>query len=173
MYLQNKEDNFCNYYVLPLLRLNVYSFGKGNFVNSYLDIKNKLLLVKIKNKRKLAEYYSFYAKHNDFVAETEQQIIYRIPKEFYKDLERFKEGKYSEFSEISKKLIKKHSGLVLGQKLAGGKQSSDFKILVLEKHAALRVKLEELVGQKIPSYQELASPPFKENFININLNDFK
>lgn len=169
MYFQDKEDNFCNYYLLPLLKLNKDKFGEGNFINSYVDKKNNLLLVKIKNKEIEYEYYN----NDNFVTDykendNEYHIIFAIPPIFHKDVNRFKEGKYSELSNRAKLLIKTYSGLSLNRK-DGTKRKSDFRILILNKHPELKKRLEDLMGEKISEDAELASVPFDSNFVELKL----
>ena len=169
MYLQTTEDNFCNYYILPLLKIGKNDFGTG-FINSYVDIDKKQLLVKTAKRTSI----NFkYWEHSDFVTDytvnNHLHIVFMLPIMFHTDVKKFIKGKYSEFSKEAKDLIKKYSGLHSNVKVRGNKKESDFRILILNRHIKLKQELEKVYGFNIPANQELASPPFEENFIDLNL----
>ena len=169
MYFQDEEDNLCNYYLLPLLKLNKDSFGEGNFINSYVDEKNGLLLVKVKDKDIEYKYYKNENFKTDYrEKDNEYHIVFYIPSFFYNDLERFTNGKYSQLSTKAKFLIKTYSGLSSNRK-SGNKNKSDFRILVLSRHPELKRRLEKITGSEIEDGAELASKPFNNNFVNLKL----
>lgn len=106
------EYNLCSYYLLPLCRVNVDSFGgHNNFVNSWAHPEGKYMYVLVKNLI-LCEPTAFECLHY-LGTQTGRPLMhaYTFPLVWKHEFEKYKEGKYSEFRERAKKIIRETSGL--------------------------------------------------------------
>lgn len=164
MYLQTEKDNFCNYYVLPFLKVNKEDFGgNDNFINSYINNKYQLL-IQVRNKDNIRFYYFNNSNYITSYHKNEvYNIIFSIPSEFHLDVDKFIMGEYSKFSHKAKEAIMTNSGLRY-KKVVKGVSYTHFILLILEKSKKLREQLEKELDIKINPESELASKPHKNNF---------
>ena len=91
--MEEKSDNFGNFYLLPLLKLNKGSFGKNNFINSYLGRKKNKLIVKLKK-----EVEDTYNQHDNYETDfTDEEgniiVVFKIPRRFLPIVGLFRQGK--------------------------------------------------------------------------------
>lgn len=89
---------------------------------------------------------------------TDTEIVFEIPEEFRNDVKLFWEGRYSEFSEEAKTMIKAHSGLA-NDTVENGRTYTDARIHALYKDPSLVERLEEELGTTIDPTAELISKP--------------
>lgn len=163
-----RSVNLCSVYMLPLLGLNRWSFGENNFVNSYVNEDNTHLLVEIKTITTLITSHPKFR----FEYRTEDgklMAVFEVSPEHRKTVELFREGKYSQFSDVSKTIIRKKSGLRYKAVQADGTIKSARELLALDKDKELRKVMEKELNVKIPENAELASIPGDENFFKLNL----
>jgi hypothetical protein len=162
-----RSDNLCNYYILPLVRLNSASFGGVlNFVNSYLSQDNRYVIVELKEAR------TDFEKHSAYVADWEEEnlmVVFEIPEKYRRDAEKFREGKYSQFSQGAKELIRRGSGLKYREPAGKGQYRTARELLAFEKDETLRKTLESELAVKISKDAELMDIPHEGNFYTLDL----
>ena len=154
----NKGSNLCSIYMLPLTGLNKNSFGDLNFVNSYLAEDNVHLVVELKQVTTVIQHHSFF--RFSFMRDGRNYAAFEIPTQLRDTVSKFREGRYSEFSQEAKTVIIRKSGIVPYKKvLSNGKFSTARELLVLDKAEEERLEMERELGVKIEKNAELASIP--------------
>jgi hypothetical protein len=176
------KNNLSTYYILPLLKLNMKSWGEDTFIKSQVT-KFGEVVVFIKNDTKV-DYYN----HDNFAADVEEDqhimVIYNIPTEFLEDYQMFLESKFSKMSNFAKDLIYSHAkanglkwniptGKFINVNRGGitiSEQTvfSDAKLLALSLNADLKNQLEKDLDIKIPIGAELMSKLQEKEFINLS-----
>lgn len=163
-----RSDNLCNFYVLPLVGLNRTSFGSNvNFINSYVSHDNKHLVVELKEAKGDFEHHPQYVL--DAVVNGIITVVFVLPQEFLPTVIKFREGKYSQFSDKAKELIKKKSGLNYKVPVGGGRVRSARELLALDKDKDLKRLLEEELAVKLSTDAELQDIPGPEEFYQLDL----
>lgn len=172
-----RSVNLCSIYVLPLLGLNKHKdFGyPTKFVNSYVSEDNEYIVVEctqpfstvITNQH---TYKLGFTRDGSYFA------VFGVPTPYKEDIRRFREGKYSKFSDAAKEMIRKKSGLQYKEPVGGGKYRSAKELLVLDKDKAVKEYLEEILSNKgskvkLDDDAELASIPGEDNFFNLRLSN--
>lgn len=97
--------------------------------------------------------------------------VFDIPVYNKEDVKKFREGKYSQFSDSAKATIRKKSGLTYKVPVAGGGYRSALELLALDKDKELKSYWEKLLQVKLAADAELASIPGDDNFYNLNLSN--
>lgn len=150
-------------YLLPLLGKTKQQLYIGTyFVNSYMskDKKHIGLLYRFTGTDKFKEFENqlisdkFCVKHIEYDP-YHVLYIFRIQSEFTEDVRRFFDGKYSEFSDKTKKLI------IDFHKVPKNSLTQQ----ILYKSEALRKKIEDELGVDLPDELELLSKPIEEEEI--------
>lgn len=152
--------------IRPIMRKSLSDLDEYNLINSYLKDKNRedldedLLFVLFKPKD--FDFFSFFTAkeelNENFIEDYDYEggytvLVYKIPISLKRDFEKFKEGKYSEFSNYTKNLYKKAVQVgVLSEK-------SSFQWQVFKKDPELHKELEEYVGEKLDEGIELFPVP--------------
>lgn len=173
-FMYNKRSyNLCSTYILPLVGLNRWSFGSpDNFINSYVSKEKPYIVVELKSltlpENKTALKFDFRRDDNIFV-------VFEVPSKFQDCLDKFREGKYSTFSEEAKATIRKKSGLRYKAPQPNGTVRSARELLALDKDKELKKAIESELSNpgspvKLSDDAELASLPDESNFISLNLN---
>lgn len=164
-----RSDNLCNFYVLPLLGLNKTSFGGSkNFINSYLSKDTQFAVVMLKEAIPSFEEHPQYAvDYKDDQGNT--ILVFSIPIEFKPTMVKFVEGKYSQFSDRAKQLIKQKSGLNYKAPVGGGKVSTARELLALDKDPDLKKVWEQELGVKLAVDAELMDIPNDRNFYDLRV----
>lgn len=169
-------ENMANYFALPLLSLNKTSFGVGNFISSFVSDKGEIV-VQVSDMNKVPQAV---LAHPNYVFDIElgdedgtSILVFTEPELFAGTLNKFKEGKYSEFTAAAKNQLKGYSGLPYKAVKIGSKEpfTADL-LLALDKDPGLRARREaDLTGDggrvRIPEDVELLSKPSESNFITI------
>lgn len=164
-----RSDNLCNFYILPLLGLNRSSFGGiSNFINSYLTNDFNHVVVHLHNP------YGPYAVHQHYKTDYYNNqgiltIVFSLPPQFKATAAKFKEGKYSQFSNEVKQLIKAKSGLKWQVPNGRGQYISAKKLLALDRDPDLRKEWERDLGVTISPDAELISIPSDNEFIDLEI----
>lgn len=166
-----KQHNLCTYYLLPLIGINKFSFGVHiNFRNCYVHPDGSELYVSV-------YYLSQMLKEHEHLLRTEGApgapvYVFRLPEKWLPDFQRYRLGKYSEFSKEAKELIIHQSGLRYRTLNDSGLPSTDLRLLAIESDAArrniLRNKLSEFLGSPIAEDAELLDAPTQSSFATIN-----
>jgi hypothetical protein len=149
-------------FLVPLLKINpTIHFGKGNFLNAYVSIEDKEIIIEIKDKFISREYWNDDYYLSDIESDRNTFLIfYKVPIEFEEDFYYFLTGKYSLFSNKAKQLIIKYSGLVWRKKTKDNKiYECDEKLLALTKDIRYKKIVEKRIGQILPENAELYSVP--------------
>lgn len=168
---EKRSVNLCSIYVLPLLGLNRYSFGSPDkFVNSYIAEDDKHVVVEC-----LHPYNSLITNHTNYKLNFDRDnsyfAVFEIPQYYKEDVRKFKEGKYSKFTDSAKNLIRKKSGLPYKVPKVGGRYESALELLVLDRAEELRKHLEDKLAVKISNEAELGSIPGEDNFFDLKLSN--
>lgn len=100
--------NLSAYIILPLLKLNINSYGKDNFINSYVTKKGEVV-VHIKNTEKAGDYYNHQYMIADVDEEDYTMIVYSLPEEWKEDFSLFLNSKYSQMSTFAKDQVTAHA----------------------------------------------------------------
>lgn len=164
--------NLATWYVLPLTKLNVESFCISNFINCYLSTKEMILLVEVADLNMCRQNLGLVGSEHflgEHTKESREFMVFRIPALFEPDVELFRAGQYSQFSDIAKFTIRAYSGLKNNWKDDKGNLITDAILLALEKHPILRRKWEEELGLSshiLTEDCELLSIPSGKNFKN-------
>lgn len=154
-----------------MLGLNKFSFGTTTdaFINSYISEDNKLVVQTTRNVSSLiTNNPAFRFK---FDSEGKYYSVFEIPQFYLQDVLKFKEGKYSLFSNATKEQIRKKSGLNYKVPLTGGGMRSARELLVLDKDPELRKAMENELAVKIHVDAELASIPGEDNYFDLKLSN--
>ena len=159
-----KSVNKCTIFVLPLLTLGGRSFDE--FIESYIDPKGKFICVEVQS---LKRQSVAVLTHESMMAMRKSkagiELWFRIPSQWWTDVQLFKEGKYSLMSEEAKSMIRTYSGLPYRMMDYFGYEAyTDFRLLALDKHPVLRAMWEERVDEDIPSSLDLLDIPGDREF---------
>lgn len=168
---QKRSVNLCSKYMLPLLGLNRYSFGSSDryFVNSYIAEDDAHIVVEC------TTTFSTIITHNanyrfSFEKDGHYFGVFSVPVFYKGDVKRFREGKYSKFTDSAKTAIRSKSGLQWRVPVVGGYKSAK-ELLALEKDEALRENMERELAVKIDKDAELISIPNDDNFFDLKLSN--
>lgn len=172
-----RRENLCTHFILPLLKLNKFSFIASNFVDSYLyqnpETHHWSIVVKVVEPTychgKVWQHTSLTGVYRD--AEY-TYVQYFLGSEWYFDVETFILGKFSEMSDKAKKRIYTWSGLANRVLNERGIPVTDARLLALERDPVLREMWDRELA---PDPQlvdlgdmELMSIPDERTFIDIH-----
>ncbi len=161
-----RKENLCTYFILPILRLNKFSFGGSNFIDSYLTTDCKFIATKVYDSTIISRTVK---KHAGFVKEEIRDgyhiLFFRIPPRHVKDVALFIAGKYSKLPEEVKNMIYGGSGLDY-QVSSKGKINTDMRLLALTRHESLREMWERELKSPVGPDDELLEPPGSRSFID-------
>lgn len=162
------EKNLCTWYVLPLLGLNPEIFGFSNFDDTYLTKNENFVVVKVIDAQlaivaSYSEHYKsvIFGKKYDY-------LVFEIPDKWNNDMQMFFAGKYSQFSEEAKQIIKTSSSLPYEVLDENQIPHTDAILLALDNRSELRAAWVRVLGTHdthLPN--ELLSLPAESSFINL------
>lgn len=136
--------NLSTYYLLPLIYLNKFSFGQGNFIESYVNSSGTLLTVDVAHLC-MCHKDCLRSPFLQLKSETKEgcsHLLYLLPKKWATDFQHFKAGEFSQFSDAAKHMIKEYSGLLVNEYTSTG-YITDARIHALDKSPILREAWEE------------------------------
>lgn len=164
------DSNLCTYYLLPLVRLNKFSFGPDNFIQCYTNHDGSRLYVELK------DVPEFIYHRSDYLGVTilptgGMAVALSLSDIWWEDHKRFILGQYSKFSEEAKKCIRAFSGLVEDQNILNEHYvHMDSRLIAIGNERNQRAKLRQLLSKEldveIPVDAELISIPSESNFID-------
>jgi hypothetical protein len=173
-----KRENLCTHFVLPLLKLNKYSFIVSNFVDCYLTPAGDFILVRILEVTLLSRkellhpmYRGLYTTHKGHV-----YLLYMIPYNWRNDVALFMKGKFSQMSKKAKEEIIRYSGLPYKERSGKSRIVTDGRLLALDRSRALKEMWERVLSSDdkrstgrvvLKEEEELLSVPGKESYIEI------
>lgn len=110
---QDKELNLSAYFMLPLLKLNINSFGgKNNLDNVYITIQMQVVVV-IYNPEECSYDYTQDVNYIlDYDEDDKTTIVYQLDEVWEDDFLYYTKGMYSKLTHFAKDEIKKNSTLV-------------------------------------------------------------
>jgi len=167
-----RRENLCTHFILPLLKLNKFSFLSGNFINCYLSTSKKEIVIQVGDRMLVSRKAFTHPNYRmDVWNGSNLYIIYTIPSKWSADIDLFCEGKFSKLSKAAKGYIKQFSGLPW-EVYDGTGVVTDGRLLALERHAVLKQMWERelsINGSQVtlPVDSELLSIPSEESYINL------
>jgi len=159
--LVEQNQNLCNLYILPLIARKQQEFT--GFINSYLDLENFDVVIEVSENK--PQYSGFIFYRCSVTKSIDRELLFfHIPEEFHNDVASFVEGRYSTFSAKAKQYIRKYGKFRI-RKNADGTINESVWLHVLDKTQKLKDQLEVQLGCVLPSTNELAEKPHKNNFL--------
>lgn len=151
----------CNY-LINTININVGTFIDFGLKDAYLGDGEKpvnfpaiYLLFEPEFTDNFADFCEKIKKHPNYEfeydLEGEVMFVFKIPEEFWNDVELFKQGKYSE---ISKSYVRKNFT-----------KFDDPRYKVFNKDVYYRKKVEDYIGEPLSDTDELEGIPLPENEI--------
>src|SRR5690242_16647012 len=133
---EKRSTNYCWVFILPLVNLDKWAFGSDNFVNCYVSEDDRYAVVESKtpfnyNITRSSQFRFEFIKNGLHVG------VFEFPEAFRKDVEKFREGKFSHFSNEAKIVIKKKYASLYKQPTGQGKYNSNLNLLALDKDEEL------------------------------------
>lgn len=111
-----ENRNLVSYYMLPLVRVNVDTFG-SKFVNAYINKDGTQIFVELSTEMNSPNYE--LSPHYTSTMDVYGTVIvsFKVPESHLNDVHLFKSGAYSQMSKEAKKIIYKTSGLAYNEKM--------------------------------------------------------
>ena len=167
---EQTKINLSAYFILPLLKLNINSYGKDNFINSFVT-KQGNVVVHIKDSALAGDYF----EHENMVADVEEDghtmVVYEIPSLWTNSFNAFVNSKYSEMSKAAKNQIVAHAkanGLMYNQPTeVKGEMETSIIYHGLVKTQQFKESIEEQLGVKLSDEAELLSRLEEVEFIEL------
>lgn len=147
-------------YLLPLLDMNIDTFGANNFLDCQVSRDGRFLAVKVKDLLEVEDpYHCPHYATDTTTSSGEHFIVFHIPERWRHTFEKFCEGKYSQFTERAKTTIIKNCGLSWKDTTTQGKVTTDARLMALYRNPELRKLIEYQIDTAIDEDSELVSPP--------------
>jgi len=130
-----KQVNLCSYFLLPLLGLSERSFGKSNFINSFVSEDGQYIYVRVYQSKVVPED----VRQGSVLVVTvdrEEYLSFAFPELWKEDVQFFMSGKYSLMSKSAKHFICTYSGLEYKIE-RDGMHYTDFRLIALSRHPVL------------------------------------
>lgn len=139
-------------------------------MNAYVTEDGMRIVAEVVNPRLV---YSGIWLNQYFLEEKDGVFQFELPQIYRKDVLLLMEGKYSRITEKTKEMIRTHSGLnwrkVRIDTDGTAVHDTDARLMALDKHEALRDKLNDILGlyergrnEPISEDSELLSPPHRD-----------
>lgn len=160
----SEKENYATYLALPLLELSKFSFGEGNFMNSYLTINGQICVL-VKNIDQCGwpvEQHRCY--RTDMPYHDGILIVFKPLKGFEQDILNILQGKYSQLSEKANTAIETYAGMHVDFPQQGGGTLTSRLIAILRKDPGYRALIEHRLGTHLPEDAEL-EPPLRDQDI--------
>lgn len=171
------QEHLCTYYVLPLLKLNKFSFPSSNFVNCYLTRDGSKVIVQVMELLLVPRKVIKHSRHLKSLTDSERKSIYlifAIPGKWRHDVSLFIQGKFSAMSKPAKSTIRIYSGLDYKIRKEG-KILTDGRLLALDRHPVLKQMWESELSSddktqtgriELDEEDELLDIPGERSYIN-------
>lgn len=165
-----KRDNLCTYFVLPLLRLNKFSFVSSNFINSFLTKDHKHIVVQVYDVVLIRQMIFLHPGYKgQQLIDGYFYLIFSIQKKRQEDVEQFVAGHFSKLSKSAKEMICQWSGLAYKQPDGPNRTVTDMRLLALSRHDSLKKMWEEECEIELNEDDELLDIPDQRSFIDIKV----
>jgi len=166
MVSQLNEHNLCTYFILPLAGVSKSKFGGDlNFVDTYLKKDLTSIYVEVFDSILVQGAIPEYKEFTDVNGKV--YLEFSINPSFKPDVEKFIEGKYSQFSARAKTTIRTKSGLMY-KTVVGLTSRTDIRLLALDKSPLLRDLWDEFLDTNVGDEMELLSKPI-DTFLEVDL----
>lgn len=161
-----KTENLCTYFILPLLKLSKVSFVKSNFIDCFITREGRTLAVKVYMVNLLSRktYTAEYTR--TVINDGYNYVLYEIPSKWTRDVQLFRQGKFSKMSEAAKDHIRTYSGLEYRTPTRGGSYVTDGRLLALDRNPLLREMWESMYNVVLGDDDELLSIPGDKSYID-------
>jgi hypothetical protein len=154
-------------YLLPLLDMNMVTFGSNNFVDCFVTPDGNFILVQVQDLEEIEDpYHNKHYVTNTELATGEKFIIFSLTAKWRHTFEKFREGKYSEFTERAKTTIIKNTDLLWKVPGQNEKVITDARLMVLYKSGELKGLIEDQLDISLGD-SELLNPP-RDSVFRIN-----
>lgn len=166
---QLETENLCTYFVLPLLKLSKVSFVKSNFIDCFITRDGRIIAVAVYMSNLLSrKVYSVSEYLGTIMHEASGHwyVLFETPRRWARDIELFREGKFSKMSENAKEYIRTYSGLEFRKTTRQGKHITDGRLLALDRDVALRDMWERRIGVYLGKDDELLTKPGDKSYID-------
>jgi hypothetical protein len=138
-------------------------------VNAYVTPDGDLIYVEVLDLLETeTPYHCREYRTTHETTEGRKFIVFTLPERWTHTFQKFKEGKYSEFTKLAKATIIQYSGLSWRMKTAQlGKEISDARLLAMYRRESLKVLLAEqlAIDPQMLDDQELLAPPKPSEFM--------
>jgi hypothetical protein len=167
-----RRENLCTHFVLPLLKLNKFSFIASNFVNCYLTPAGDLIVVQVMDTSLLSRKVFLHPEYRGQRVRPKGDdhsiyLLFQVPVKWKEDVAAFIRGKFSQMSKAAKDTIRRHSGLPYHERTGEGlKTVTDGRLLALEQHKLLKNMWESMVQPREEIQGELLSIPGEDSYID-------
>lgn len=164
--------NKSTFFVLPMLKLPLYCFNMGWYLNSYIRdsirpyVKDTLILLFDEKALKQQNMVNYKLRAHPFFLDAVQLgdyvlMHFQAHEDHLQDLERFVKGQYSEFSPLHKAQILQTFPKYIPNPGAGKKLSRNYAVLNPNDPEAMiyREELSQKIGEEAFSVKELISIP--------------
>jgi len=166
MVSQLNEHNLCTYFILPLAGVSKSKFGGDlNFIDTYLKKDLTSIYVEVFDSILVQGAIPEYKEFTD--ANDKTYLEFSINPNFKSDVEKFIEGKYSQFSNRAKTIIRTNSGLMY-RKVVGLTSRTDIRLLALDKSPLLKELWDDFLDMNVGDEMELLSKPI-DTFLEVDL----
>lgn len=160
-------NTLCTWYVLPLIGLNKFNFQEGNFINSYITVDGKYIVVEVADWNLCPGIPSHKQFCRKEVGDNCDRIVFEIPELWREDMGNFLKGLYSRMSEYAKQMIKEGSGLKYESLDDAGNRRTDAVLLALDKHPILRQQWTNELSIELPTYKSYPIIPEDMELLSI------
>lgn len=175
--LPKTSDLLSNDYILPLLGASRAGYGPaGNFVSCQLTDENQIVVTVLDRTlvayQLLADHPAYFLDYLD--PDTGCTILVYHAKVWLPDIQKFRQGKYSQFSAEAKKRIKTFMGNfdVYGKFRTYSELEKQgevkLRLHALDKTERARAYWENLLEVKLDPEAELENLPTPSCFVNLN-----
>lgn len=149
------KENYATYLALPFLELSRYSFGEGNFMNSYITV-NANIAVLVRNIDAVPwNFWEHIHYRTDMPLYDGELILFKCPRNFEQDMLWLLDSKFSKFSPAAIEAFEDYSGMAVNFKGKDGEIVSHRLIMAIQQDSRVRTQLGEHLGCEIPEGMEL------------------
>ncbi len=177
------RENLCTYFILPLTGVNKDVFLAGNFLNSYISMDKKSIVVEVIEPLMVSPRVRLHLNYrctrvcqlssNIRSSDNSWVFEFSIPTLWKPDLEKFLNGQFSKMSEAAKDVIRTRSGLPYEKEEyrpgIGHTKETDLRLCALDKNnTSLRRFWQDTLDVVLPKDMELLSIPSEETMIELS-----
>ena len=153
-------------YLLPLLGMNMVTFGLNNYRDCLVTTDGEFILVKVGDLTYGEEPYHNRNYATSLTYNGEHYMVFFLSPKWRHTFEKFCQGKYSEFTERAKQTIIQNTDLMWQQETnRKGVITTDARLMAMYKNPELKALLEAQLDEELGD-GELMNPPRSEVFLD-------